>query len=42
MPLPSKGLRSNLVTLVRLVVSIWNPIALFLSFGLSSSHVTEA
>ncbi len=42
MPLTSKALRSNLVTLVWLVVPIWNPIALSLSSGLGSSQVVEA
>jgi hypothetical protein len=42
MPLPSKALHSNVVTLVWLVVPIWNPIALFLSFGLGSSQVAKA
>jgi hypothetical protein len=42
MPLPSKTLRSNPVTLVWLVVPIWNPIALSLSFGLGSPQVAKA
>ncbi len=42
MPLPSRALRSNLITLVWLVMLVWNPIALFLSFGLGSSQVVEA
>jgi hypothetical protein len=42
MPLLRKALRSNLVTLVWLVVPIWNPIALFLSFDLGSSQVAKA
>ncbi len=41
MPLPSRTLRSNLVTLVWLVVPIWNPIALSLSSRLGSSQVVE-
>jgi hypothetical protein len=42
MPLPNRALCSNLVTLVWLVVSIWNPIALSLSSRLGSSQVVEA
>jgi hypothetical protein len=42
MPLPSKTLHSNLVTLVWLVVLVLNPIAVPLSFGLGSSQVVEA
>jgi hypothetical protein len=34
MPLPSRALRSNLVTLVWLVVLIWNPITFFFFLGL--------
>jgi len=41
MPLPSRTLRSNLVTLMWLVVLVWNPIALSLSSGLGSSQVVE-
>jgi hypothetical protein len=42
MPFPSRALRSNLVTLVWLVLLAWNPIALSLSSGLGSSQVAEA
>ncbi len=42
MPLPSRALRSNLVTLVWLVMLVWNPIALSLSFELGSSQVAKA
>jgi hypothetical protein len=42
MLLPSRTWHSNLVTLVWLVVSVWNPIALFLSFRPTSSQVAEA
>jgi hypothetical protein len=42
MPLPNRALCSNLVTLVRLLVLDWNPITLFLSYGLGSSQVVEA
>jgi hypothetical protein len=42
MPLHNRTLRSNLVTLVWLVMPVWNPIALSLSFGLGSSQVAEA
>jgi hypothetical protein len=42
MPLPSRTLRLNLITLVWLVMPVWNPINLFLSFGLGSSQVVEA
>jgi hypothetical protein len=42
MLLPNKALCSNVVTLVWLVVPIWNPIALSLSFGLGSSQMAEA
>jgi hypothetical protein len=42
MPFPSRALCSNLITLVLLIVLIWNPIALSLSFGLGSSQVAEA
>ncbi len=42
MPFPNRALRSNLATLVWLVVPVWNPIALFLSYGLGSSQVVEA
>jgi hypothetical protein len=38
----SRTLCSNLVTLVCLVVLVWNPITLSLSFGLGSSQVAEA
>jgi hypothetical protein len=41
MPFPSRVLCSNLVTLVWLVVPIWNPMAFSLSFGLGSSQVAE-
>ncbi len=41
-PKPSKALRSNLVTLVWLVVLVWNPIALSLSSRLGSSQVAKA
>ncbi len=37
MPLFSRMLRSNLTTLVWLVVQVWNPMALFLSSRLGSS-----
>jgi len=39
---PNRALCSNLVTLVWLVVPVWNPITLSLSFGLDSSQVTKA
>jgi hypothetical protein len=39
MPLPSRTLRSNLITLVWLIVPIWNPIALSLCFRLASSQM---
>jgi hypothetical protein len=42
MPLPSKALRSNLITLVWLVMPVRNPIALSFFFGLGSSQVVEA
>jgi hypothetical protein len=42
MLLPNKALHSNLVTLVWLVVPIWNPIAIYISFGLGSSQVVNA
>jgi hypothetical protein len=42
MPLPNITLCSNLVTLVWLVMPIWNPIALFLSSRLGSSQVAKA
>jgi hypothetical protein len=42
MLLPSRMLRSNLVTLVWLVMLVWNPIALSLSSRLGSSQVVEA
>jgi hypothetical protein len=42
MPLPSRALRSNLITLVWLVVPVWNPITFSLSSGLGSSQVAEA
>ncbi len=42
MPLPSRALRSYLITLVWLIVLVWNPIALSLSSRLGSSQVTEA
>ncbi len=42
MLLPSRVLCSNLVSLVWLVVLVWNPIALSLSSGLGSSQVVEA
>jgi len=42
MPLPSRVLHSNLVTLVWLIVPTWNPIALFFFLGLGSSQVAEA
>jgi hypothetical protein len=38
----AKTLHSNLVTLVWLIVPVWNPIALFLSSELDSSQVAEA
>jgi hypothetical protein len=41
MPLPSRALRSNLITLVWLIMSIWNPIALYLSYGLGSSQMVK-
>jgi hypothetical protein len=42
MPLPNRALCSNLVSLVWLVVPVWNPIAFSLSFGLGWSQVVEA
>jgi hypothetical protein len=42
MPLLSRTLRSNLVTLVWLIVLVRNPIALSFSSGLDSSQVAEA
>jgi hypothetical protein len=42
MPLPIRTLCSNLVTLVWLVVLVWNPIALSFSFGLGLSQVAKA
>jgi hypothetical protein len=39
---PNRVLRSNLLTLVWLVVLNWNPIAQFLSFGLGSSQMAKA
>ncbi len=42
MPLPCKALHSNLVTLVWLIMLVWNPIAFFLSSGLGSSQVSKA
>ncbi len=42
MPFPNRMLHSNLITLVWLVVLVWNPIALFISSGLGSSQVAEA
>jgi hypothetical protein len=42
MPFPSRALCSNLVTLVWLVVPVWNPIALSLSSRLGSSQVVKA
>ncbi len=41
MPLPSRALHSNLVTLVWLVVLIWNPIALSLSSERGSSQMAK-
>jgi len=42
MPLPNRALCSNLITLVWLVMPIWNPIALSLSYELGSSQVVKA
>jgi hypothetical protein len=42
MPLPSRTLCSNIVTLVWLVVLVWNPIAFSLSSWLGSSQVAKA
>jgi hypothetical protein len=42
MLLPNRTLRSNLVTLVWLVVPAWNPIALSFFSGLGSSQVAKA
>jgi hypothetical protein len=42
MPLLSRALCSNLITLVWLAVLVWNPIALSFSSGLGSSQVVEA
>jgi hypothetical protein len=42
MPLPNRALCSNVVTLVWLVVLVWNPITLSLSSRLGSSQVAEA
>jgi hypothetical protein len=42
MPLPNRALHSNLVTLMWLVMSIWNPIALSFSSRLDSSQVAKA
>jgi hypothetical protein len=42
MLLPNRTLRSNLITLVLLVVLVWNLVTLSLSSGLGSSQVTEA
>ncbi len=42
MLLPNKTLRPNLITLVWLVMQVWNPIAFFLFLGFGSSQVAEA
>jgi hypothetical protein len=42
MLLPCRALRSNLITLVQLVMLVWNPIAFSFSFGFGSSQMVES